>query len=151
MKNAFKLWETNRTLYQQFLQGLTLEQLNTIPKGFSNNLIWNLGHIIVAQQALLYKGAHLPMYIPDDLLAKYQPGTKPDGLATQEEADQLMHYLTSLIQTTLSDWEAGKFQSYTPRTTITGFALHSIEDAIEFNNYHEGMHLGYMMNIKKFV
>jgi hypothetical protein len=35
--------------------GIYFEQLNTIPEGYNNNLIWNIAHIIVVQQMLVYK------------------------------------------------------------------------------------------------
>ena len=31
------------------------------------------------------------------------------------------------------------------------FHLGSLQDALAFNNYHEGLHLGYMKSIAKFV
>ena len=55
MENTFKIWETNRKLYLNFLNTYNLEQLNKIPDGFSNNIIWNIGHIVVSQQALVYR------------------------------------------------------------------------------------------------
>jgi len=33
----------------------SLEQLNKIPEGFNNNLIWNIAHCVVTQQLLCYK------------------------------------------------------------------------------------------------
>jgi hypothetical protein len=33
----------------------TLEQLNKIPEGYNNNLIWNIAHVVVVQQMLVYK------------------------------------------------------------------------------------------------
>ena len=50
MDATFKIWETNRKHYLKLIENYSLEQLNKIPEGFSNNLAWNLGHIIVAQQ-----------------------------------------------------------------------------------------------------
>jgi hypothetical protein len=41
-----------RTIVSQMLAGYTLDQLNTIQKD-SNNLIWNIAHIIVQQ--MVYK------------------------------------------------------------------------------------------------
>ena len=35
--------------------------------------------------------------------------------------------------------------------TGTGFHLDALKEALEFNNYHEGLHLGFMINIRKFV
>ena len=59
MESVFKIWTSNRNLYLDFLEKYTLEQLNKIPEGFSNNLIWNIGHIIVAQQRLVYAASNL--------------------------------------------------------------------------------------------
>lgn len=151
MEAIFKAWSTSRKLYLNVFDSHTLDQLNKIPSGFNNNLIWNIGHIIVAQQALIYKGSSLPMYISDDLLSQYKPGTKPTGTTSETEVAELKELLISLIATTEADFRKGIFTTYTERTAATGFHLASLRDAFEFNNYHEGLHLGYMMSIRKFV
>lgn len=150
MKKAFKAWASGRQLYLKFFD-YSLDQLNQTPQGFSNNLIWNIGHIIVAQQSLVYRGSNLPMYIPEDIINLYKPGTRPSGQTSQAEVDELKERLTSLIETTEADFQKGIFTSYNERTTITGFHLASLEDAVAFNNFHEGLHLGYMMSIRKFL
>ena len=151
MEALFKAWKTSRKLYLSFFDEYSLEQMNRIPSGFSNNLIWNIGHIIVAQQSLIYRGANLPLYISDEMVNLYKPGTKPERTTTQEEANELKELLSSLVLKTESDFQKGIFTTYNQRTTLTGFELASIKDAFEFNNYHEGIHLGIMMCIKKFV
>ncbi|WP_276498083.1 DinB family protein [Pontibacter litorisediminis] len=151
MESAFKIWETSRNLYLGFLEKYTLEQLNKVPEGFSNNLIWNIGHIIVAQQGLVYKSSGLPGYVPDELFALYKPGTRPTGTTSEEEVAELKELLISLIAQTKTDYYAGKFVTYNARMTGTGFQVASLTDAIQFNNYHEALHLGVMMGIRKFV
>jgi hypothetical protein len=151
MESAFKIWATNRKFYSDFLEKYSLAQLNTIPEGFSNNLIWNIGHIIVAQQGLVYKASNLPMNISDALYEQYKNGTKPSQATTQAEVDELKALLTPLMEKTKRDFASGSFVSYNTFTTGTGFHLASTAEAIEFNNYHEGLHLGFMMNIHKFV
>jgi hypothetical protein len=151
VKTTFKIWETSRNVYAKFLENYTLEQLNTIPTGFSNNLVWNLGHIIVVQQALVYRLSGLPMYISDELFETYRNGSKPTGTTSQTEVDELKTLLFSLIEKTKEDYEAGKFVSYNEYITGTGFHLASTKEAMEFNNYHEAIHLGLMMNIRKFL
>ena len=151
MEAVFKAWKTSRALIASYFEKYSLEQLNHIPEGFNNNLIWNIGHIIVAQQGLIYKGSGLDPHISAELAARYQPGTRPTGNTSQQEVDELRELLTSLINQTEADFEKGIFQAYKERTTGTGFHLASIADAFEFNNYHEGLHLGAMMAIRKFV
>ncbi len=151
MDTVFKAWETSRKLYLNFFDNYSLDQLNKIPDGFNNNLIWNIGHIIITQQKLIYKGANLQGYISNELFDKYQSGTKPTAPVSTSEVDELKTLLISLIGKTKTDFAKGIFVSYNERTTGTGFHLASIEDAFEANNYHEGLHLGYMMSIRKFV
>lgn len=151
MESLFKAWKTSRKIYLNFFDNYSLDQLNKIPNGFNNNLIWNIGHVIVAQQSLIYKCSNLPMYISEDLLNQYKPGTRPSVPTSQSEADELKELLISLISKTEADFQKNIFTTYIERTVVTGFHLASIKDAFEFNNYHEGLHLGYMMSIKKFV
>jgi hypothetical protein len=153
MESLFKAWKTSRKIYLNFFDNYSLDQLNKIPGGFNNNLIWNIGHVIVAQQSIIYKGSNLPMYISEDLLIQYRPGTKPSGPVSESEAEQLQELLIDLVSKTEADFQKGIFAAvtYNERTVVTGFHLASIEDAFEFNNYHEGLHLGYMMSLKKFV
>jgi len=151
MESIFKAWRTSRQLYAAFFSKYTPEQLNHIPQGFNNNLIWNIGHVVIAQQSMIYKLSSVPMCISDDLFDRYKPGTKPTSPVLQNEIDELKTLLTSLIEQTEKDFYSEKFVTFTERMTATGFHLTSLSDAFEFNNYHEGLHLGYMMGIRKFV
>lgn len=151
MDTTFKIWETNRKHYLKIIDSYSLEQLNKIPEGFSNNLVWNLGHIIVAQQGLVYRLSGLPINVSAEMNEQYRNGSKPTGTTTQAEVDELKALLFSLIEKTKADYTAGKFITYNEYTTGTGFHLGNINDALEFNNYHEALHMGFMMNIRKFI
>ena len=151
MEATFKIWETNRKHFAQLIDNYSLEQLNKIPEGFSNNLVWNLGHIIVSQQGLVYRLSGLPINVSAEMNEKYRNGSIPTGMTTQAELDELKVLLFSLLEQTKEDYAAGKFVSYNEYTTGTGFHLANIKDAMEFNNYNEGLHFGFMMNIRKFV
>ena len=151
MEATFRIWQTSRGLYQNFLDSYSLEQLNTIPQGMSNNLIWNIGHVIVSQQKLVYALSGLPMHISDSLFEKYQNGSRPDGKTTQTEVDEIKKLLSEMVEKTKADFEAGIFKEFHPYQTKTGFHLGTLKEAMEFNNYHEGIHLGIMMSIKKYI
>ena len=151
MEATFRIWETSRGLYQSFLDNYSLEQLNTIPEGMSNNLIWNMGHVIVSQQKLVYTLSGLPMHISDSLFEKYQNGSRPDGKTSQIEVAEIKKLLSEIVQKTKADFEAGIFKEFHPYQTKTGFNLGTLKEAMEFNNYHEGIHLGIMMSIKKHI
>ena len=151
MDTVFRFWGKSRELFLEFFDKYTLDQLNKIPAGFRNNLIWNIGHVIVVQQALIYKGSGLDGYVSNELFHLYKPGTKPTEHTSQEEADNLKSLLISLIKNTETDYQNKIFLNFIEKTVGAGFYLSSLEDAFAFNNYHEALHLGYMTNIRKFV
>ncbi|MFV8371533.1 DinB family protein [Flavobacterium sp. LB2P6] len=142
---------TTRNMVSKFLTGYTLEQLNTIPVGYSNNLIWNIGHIIVTQQLLVYKLSGLPMLISEELVEKYRNGTKPESITTQAEVEEIKALLFETIYKTKADFDNKTFKNFNEYPTSTGFTLRTVEDALVFNNFHEGLHIGIMMNLKKFI
>lgn len=151
MQNSFKLNQTSRTLLLVFLENHSLEQLNKIPDGFSNNLIWNIGHIVVVQQLLVYKLSGLPIMFSDEMVDKYKKGTKPEHNVTQLEVDEMKLLLFSTLEQTKKDYAENQFKIYTDFTSGVGFHITNVQEAIEFNNYHEAIHIGIMMQIKKFV
>ena len=151
MEAVIKVWKTSRKIYLEYFDKYSLEQLNIVPEKFNNNLIWNIGHIIAAQQSLVYRTSNLPINIPDEFFDRYKPGTKPMGAVSQNEVNEIKSLLTSMIDQTETDLANGKFVSFTERNTITGFHLGNLQDAFVFNNYHEGLHLGYMKSIARFV
>jgi hypothetical protein len=151
VQQVFETTIKSRNMILGILQNYTLEQLNKIPAGFNNNLIWNIGHIIVAQQLLVYKLSGLPMMIADEMVDKYKNGSRPEQDVTQEELDEIKILLFDTINKTTTDYDNGIFKTYNEYTTSIGFNLKNAEEAIVYNNFHEGLHLGIMMTIRKFI
>ena len=142
---------TSRNMISKILENHTLEQLNKIPEGFSNNLIWNIAHVVVTQQLLVYKFSGLPIMVSDEMVEKYKKGTKPEQDATQAEVDEIKSLLLATIEKTKEDFANGIFKNYQEYPTSTGFVLKNVEDAMVFNSFHEGLHIGIMMGIRKFL
>lgn len=151
MNQTFDITRTSRKMIAPFLENYTLEQLNAIPDGFSNNLIWNIAHIVVTQQLLVYKLSGLPTMVSDEMIEKFRKGTKPEHSVTQAEVDEIKSLLFTTIDQTEVDFENKIFKNFDEYPTSTGFVLKSAKDAMIFNNFHEGLHLGILMSIRKFV
>lgn len=151
METEFKTTRTSREIYNRFFDNYTLQQLNKIPAGHNNNLIWNIGHVVISQQSLVYKGASQKPLISEGLIGHYMRGTKPERNVTHAEADELRGLLFSVLDKTEEDYRNGLFTAYNARKSELGFMLSTVEDAIAFNNYHEGIHLGIMMQLRKLV
>ncbi len=151
MHQTFDITRFSRKVLTQFLQNYTLEQLNKVPQGFNNNLIWNIGHIVVVQQMLVYNLSGLPMMVSAEMVAKYKRGTKPEADVSQEEVDQIQSLLFETINQTEIDYDNKVFKSFNEFTTMTGFTIKNVDDALSFNYYHEATHTGMMMSIRKFI
>ena len=72
MEQTLNVNTTSRNMISKILENHTLEQLNKIPEGFSNNLIWNAAHVIVTQQILVYKLSGLPVMVSEEMIEKIQ-------------------------------------------------------------------------------
>ncbi len=151
MQATFEINLSSRNLLLQFLENHSLENLNKIPDGFSNNLIWNIGHIVVVQQMLVYKLSGLPMMVSDEMVEKYKKGSKPEHTVSEEEVNEIKKLLFATLEQTKVDFANAIFDTYMEFTTGIGFTVKSAKSAMEFNNYHKGLHLGIMMQIKKFI
>ena len=133
------------------VEGYSIERLNAIPAGFGNNLIWNIGHVIVTQQLLVYNLSGLTPNLEADLIGCYRKGSKPEAPVSAEEWAFLQEAGLSLVAATESDYAQGLFKEYSPYTTSYGVTLESVEEAIVFNNLHESMHFGNVLSMRKLV
>jgi len=146
---AFDIAIKNRKLLKSFIENHTFEELNKVPDGFSNNIIWNIAHTIVTQQLLVYNLSGLPMVLSEDMVASYRKGTKTERDLSQAEVDMVKGLLFSTIEKTKEDYDNKIFQTYNQYTVTTKSTLSNVEEAIEFNNFHEGIHLGYILALRK--
>lgn len=73
----YKIKKVRQFLIEQ-IEDLTSEQLNKIPDGFNNNIIWNLAHLICAQQGICYLRGRQESIVPSKYIAPFFTNTKPD-------------------------------------------------------------------------
>ena len=151
MNKPAEILQKNRVLILKLIDGYSLEQLNKIPTGFGNNIIWNMAHLAVIQQILCYKLSGLPMHISDKMAEKYMKGTAPDGDVSQDEVDEIMELFISLPDQFEEDYNAKIFKKYEAYTTSVNVTLSDIDSANAFNNFHEGIHLGVILALRKLV
>lgn len=139
-----------RELYAGLIDGLTEEELFRVPDGFSNHIAWNVAHTVVTQQILHYRLANLEPRVPAELIEAYKKGTGP-ATADPESYRAVLGYLHRTPEYLKEDYEAGRFSRFTEYETSTGIVLRTIDDAIAYNHLHEGIHLGYVMGLKRAV
>lgn len=138
----------NRRLLSKYLEKFSLDQLNTVPKGYRNSIFWNVAHTVVTQQLLVYGLSNRPLLVDSDLVKTYKKDTKTVHEATEEELALVKTLLFSTIEQTKTDYDNGMFKNFTPYTTSLNVTLSTVDEAIRFNTFHEGIHLGYILAMK---
>ena len=139
----------HRKVLFRYLKELPLEVLNTIPEGFRNNIIWNIGHTIVTQQMLVYRLSERTPMVSDEMIERYRRGTVPQGDATAAEVEKIKKLLIATVEETIADYQLKAFREFNSYTTLNKVTLTNVDDAILFNNFHEGLHLGTIMALQK--
>ena len=151
-EHVFKYIRRNREVFLELVNGLSIEQLNKIPEGFNNNIAWNFGHIVISTQLLCYVRPNVKPGIEIPFREKYQKGSKPEGIITQEEIDALKEQLLSTINTIEQDLQKGVFKNIQPYSTHTyRHEMNTIEEVLTCTLAHDSMHYGYAVAQRKRV
>ncbi|MCX2493833.1 DinB family protein [Pedobacter sp. PF22-3] len=153
MNEVFDFIISSRKAFIKLIDDLTIEELNKIPDGYNNNIIWNFGHIVVSTQTLCYVRTGV---LQDATSVKfneyYKKDTKPTYTVTKEEVAELRTIALESIEKIKEDYTNGKFSSITPFTTATyGVQMNSIEEILITTIGHDNVHFGYASALKKLI
>ena len=151
MEKQFEIIRKTRRYLLSIIEELSIDQLNTIPEGFNNNIVWNFGHVIAAQQGVCYLRGGVPVVIDEELFKKYKPESKPVNRTEDAELHTLKTLLFSTIDQLEEDYKAGKFANYIPWKSRYGIEVNTIDDAITFLSFHDGLHVGYTMALRRAI
>lgn len=149
--NPFEITRVTRNNILGLIEDLTVSQLNTIPEGFKNNIIWHVGHLLATQQLLTYGLSGLDLLLSDNIIEEFRKGTKPEKAYSEDDIEELKFVFIEVINETEVDFNEGIFETFSEYSTSFGITLRSIDDAVTFNNVHEGLHMGLIMAMKKRV
>jgi hypothetical protein len=151
MNQAIDRIKKTRQYLIKMLEDLPIESINKVPEGFNNNIIWNVGHLIAAQQGICYVRAGLSLVVNEKYFLLYKPGTKPEKDVDQSELEEMKVVLLDSLDKLENDYERRLFINYPPWTTRYGVELENIDTALEFLMFHEGLHSGTIMALKRLV
>ncbi|TCP30583.1 DinB family protein [Scopulibacillus darangshiensis] len=134
----------NRTL--AILDETTEEEADKMREGFSNNIRWNLGHILVIHDRLLLSLAGEPSSVPDSYVAYFNKGTSP---ADWEDAPPTLTELRGKLEAQpmkLEEVLTGRLEEKLV-TPLKG--METVKEMIAFAPTHEAMHVGTILGLKK--
>lgn len=133
------------------IQSLSVQQLNEIPAGFNNNIIWNAGHLVATEQRVLYSRSEQTPLVSEEFIAKYKSGSRPEGYIEEVEINEIRKLLTYSIERFEQDRNSNLFTTYTSWSPSYGNTVSNIDGAISFLAFHEGLHLDCIKIYKKLV
>lgn len=151
MEGHFHKLRVGRALMLKSIKALSNEQLNFIPKDFNNNIIWNIGHILVTQQLLVYSLSDVTPKISQERIDTFRKGAKPERKISKAEVLSILEEFKNTVDQAEVDYKNGLFKTFKEYPTSYGLTLQSTDDAIIFNNIHEALHLGYILAMKRVI
>ena len=153
MKFQFDVLRVTRNNILKELEGLSTEQLNAIPAGFNNNIIWNVAHVVATSQLLIYGLSGTQFIIPKTIIDMNRKGSKPDAPYGDALIQQIKLLALSTVDQLEMDYNTGIFteKPFKKYPTSYGVTLTKVEEAITFNNVHEGMHYDNVKMLKRLV
>ncbi|HWK98382.1 MAG TPA: DinB family protein [Parapedobacter sp.] len=149
---VFEYIRQTRITFTQLIAGLSIDEINTIPEGFRNNIGWNFGHIVVSTQGLCYRRTNVSPDREIPFLASYAKGTVPTNWIGTEELTLLKSQALETILQIEQDYKNGVFATITPYATATyGLEMNTIEEVLTVTLAHDNLHLGYATALSKAV
>ena len=151
MKESIDIMRGARLFMINLIDGISIEDLNEIPVGFNNNIAWNFGHVVATQQILCYRNAGVTPVIQDEFIDKYKSGTRPEGYIDEKEFKIIKENLIQAIDRFEQDSTKNMFENYNAfdLKSYPGVRIKDISDAAKFVCFHDGLHVGYSMALKR--
>jgi hypothetical protein len=133
--------------------GMKDEESLLIPKGFNNNIKWNLGHIYVIQEKFRFQIMGEETQLLNYFMELFGSGTKPTEWGNQElpTIHELIQLLRNQLDRIEQNLEGRLDDGIPPYTTSTGLTLSTVKELISFCLYHEGMHFDAIKSIKRMI
>ena len=151
MTKTIEIINKQRAALLKLTEDLTIEQLNIIPAGFNNNIIWNLGHLVAAHQGICYRRTGVDITVSQDFFDTYCPSSKPERFITAAEFEEIKGLFSSTLDQFAADYDKKIFSDYSPWATRAGIDLTNIDEASLFVIFHEGLHFGVINAQRKVV
>lgn len=117
-------------------------KMEAVPAGLNNNIKWNLGHIYVSAEKIIFQLTGEQASIPEKFSAYFGMGTSPASWSeeppTKEELIELLNQQLIKVEALMEHRIEEPLQE--AYRTSTGLLISSVAACISFCLYHEGMH-----------
>ena len=149
--NIIKVRRQIRQDVLRAIEGLTSDQMTAIPGGASNNILWNIGHVLYDQYNVLYRVCGLPDPLPQNYQGWFDCGTSPRNWTKLPDVRKVTDRFRTFIETVVADYEGGRFSPFNPYQLDDGTPVDTIQEAILFDALHEASHYGVIITLRRLV
>lgn len=146
---AFKTFRITRNHMMRELEGLSEADMLIIPEGRDDNVIWNVGHLLCSISRLTYVFSGYPLPIPEEYLGRFGKGTCARDWDREPEVKEVLERFTAFPERLVEDYIGGKFNDYKPLQITPEDTIRSVEEAVAFHCFHEGLHIGMIISLKE--
>ena len=144
----FKTLRTTRWHMMREIDGLTDEQFLAIPPGRRDNILWNVGHLLCSFSRLTYVFSGFSLPIPEAYFPLFGKGTDALRWTAPPNVHEVVDRFNSILDDVERDYASGKFVEYKP-LMIGPNTIESVEEAVSFHCFHEGLHIGKIIDLKE--
>ncbi len=151
----FKQLDFIRLRTLAFLDATTEEQADVMPEGFRNSIRWNLGHILLCHENLLFSflGDQDKKAIPEHYDKLFGFHTSPDTWKEENLNPPSLYELRGLLEEQpkrLKEVFGGRLDEEAGKPFNLGsVTLNTLADVFSFVNWHEGLHQGNITTLKR--
>jgi len=151
MDAELKMLDTSINNVLNKIDGLSNEQFNEIPKEFSNNIIWNVAHVLVTQKLLIYGLSNNKMNLDEDFITRYRKGSKPLHQVSDDEIEFIKTELFNFMNVFKTDISNQIFKSFRAYPTSYNYEITNFNEALVMVNLHYGLHFSTILKLLKEV
>ena len=147
----YKSVRVSRGYLLQVIEGISDEKMLEVPEGAVNNVLWNLGHIVHAHDRFTYGACDVESDVPASYTDLFKGGTSPSDWDEPPSIEEVMGHIKNATDKTYSDYAAGKFDNYNAFELAPSLTIRNIDEALQFNCLHEGVHIGIILSLKRLI
>jgi hypothetical protein len=143
---------TERHMIVKLLKSIPVEQADTMPPTWKNSARWHAGHLIVTPALLVFGILREPLTVPEEYRKWFAKGTSPadwgnDPIPSYEDlCDDIVPVIGRLYEAIKPRITRPFLEPY---TTTQGVVLRAPEESFSFNMFHDGIHLGMLLALKR--
>ncbi|MGG1674881.1 DinB family protein [Neobacillus sp. NRS-1170] len=148
-KMLFDQFEFARNVTLKVAQGITEENADVLPAGAPNSLRWQLGHIYVSVEGMVFHFANETPNLPDGFMELFNTGTRPSEWKTNPPAiEEILPLLSEQVKRVKETFTGRLDEKIAQPLPIGPLKLETIGELLSFASFHESEHIGIIKSLK---